>query len=154
MSNITSIVGQILFILSSIIVLFIVYKLVKPFRFHRKRKWSTMVFKLSFLVYLLVGLFFIYWYLFIGKNSSYSAFNENVAIHISQLFGDPKSVKLGTQGMGLAHVFLFLIDISIVLPVIAILVRRKIKKRLFFNSFFTAFNLMVVIYLLFYIGSK
>lgn len=154
MNGIGSIIGQILFIISIIIVLVIIYKLLKPFRYHRNRKWSTMMLKFSFLVYIAVFMVFVFWYIFVSKTLTFSAFNENTVTHLMRGLSQSQSSKVFQQENSWVYMLLIMIDIFLVLPVLAILIRRKIKKRIWFNTLFSIVNLLMSTYLIYYLVSK
>ncbi len=98
------------------------YNYVRPFLINRRRMLSTMLFKVSYMVYLLILLLFVYLFLLFGAN--------RVEYQISDAM------------FFLALVLLFL-------PNIAILIRRKVKRgRVLYNYFFTGINLLAAYFLI------
>ncbi len=154
MNGIGSIIGQILFIVSIIIIVIITYRLLKPFRYHRNRKWSTMMLKFSFLIYIAVFMVFVFWYIFVSKTLTFSAFNENTVSHLMNVFSKSSSSLVFQQENRWVYYILIIIDILLALPVLAILIRRKIKKRIWFNIIFTIVNFFMSTYLIYYLVSK
>jgi len=99
------------------------YNYVRPFLINRKRLLSTLLFKITYMVYLLTLLLFVYLFLLFGAN--------RVEYQISDLM-------------------FFLLLLFLFVPNIAILLRRKIKKgRIFYNYFFTVMNILATYFLLF-----
>jgi len=98
------------------------YNYVRPFLINRKRMLSTLLFKVTYMVYLLILLLFVYLFLFFGAN--------RVEYRISDLM-------------------FFLALLLLFLPNIAILLRRKVKKnRVTYNYTFTVINMMATYFLL------
>ena len=98
------------------------YHYVKPFRINRKRKYSTLVLKLSYLIYLLFLLTFMYLFLLVGADQI------EYRITDSMFFG--------------VLTLLFL-------PNIGILMRRKVAKiRVVYNYIFMGINLAATYYLI------
>ncbi|MBS3807478.1 MAG: hypothetical protein KGY60_08240 [Bacteroidales bacterium] len=98
------------------------YNYVRPFLFNRKRLVSTLLFKVTYMVYLLILLLFVYLFLLFGAN--------RVEYHISDMM-------------------FFLALLLLFLPNIAILVRRGIKRyRITYNYLFTFVNILATYFLL------
>ncbi len=92
------------------------YSFVKPFLINRKRKYSTLLLKLTYMLFLAFLLIFVYLFLLFGAN--------RITYHISDIefFG---------------------ILLLLFLPNIGILIRRKIKGiRVFYNYLFSVINLV------------
>lgn len=100
--------------------------LLKPARFHKKRKISTAAFKFSYLFYLLVFLVFTYLFLFY-REIPQEDFEDNLP-------------KINLESV--------LILFSFFVPNVSMLIRRKFKKgRTQYNYIFTVINLLVTMYL-------
>ncbi len=98
------------------------YNYIKPFLINRKRKYSTLFLKLSYLIYLFLLLVFVFLFLLFGA--------DKVEYRITD------SVFFGVL------VLLFL-------PNIGILIRRKIKNiRIVFNYIFSVINIVATYYLI------
>lgn len=98
------------------------YNYVKPFLINRKRKYSTFSLKLSYLIYLIFLLIFVYLFLLFG------AAKVEYRITDSMFFG---------------------VLILLFLPNIGILIRRKIKKtRVVYNYLFSGINIAATYYLI------
>lgn len=98
------------------------YHYVKPFRINRKRKYSTLALKLSYLIYLLFLLAFMYLFLLVGAD------RIEYRITDSMFFG--------------VLTLLFL-------PNIGILMRRKVANiRVVYNYIFMGINLAATYYLI------
>jgi hypothetical protein len=107
---------HILLVLVFLLTYILAYNYVKPFRLNRKRMISTLLFKISYMLFLLFLLIFIHLFLLFGAN--------RVEYHISDIM-------------------FFLLLILLFLPNIAILIRRKVKRyRILYNYFFSGVNLM------------
>ena len=97
------------------------YNYVKPFLINRKRKYSTLSLKLSYLVYLLFLLIFVFLFLLFGADKVEYKITDSV------FFG---------------------VLILLFLPNIGILIRRKIKNiRVIYNYLFSAINIVATYYL-------
>jgi hypothetical protein len=112
------------------IVLFIVflltyimaYNYVKPFLINRKRKYSTLSLKLTYLIYLAFLLIFMFLFLLFGANQVEYRITDSV------FFG---------------------VLLLLFLPNIGILIRRKVKSiRVIYNYIFTVINLSATYYLI------
>jgi len=98
------------------------YNYLKPFRINRKRKYSTLSLKLSYLIYLIFLLLFVFLFLLFGADKVEYRITDSV------FFG---------------------VLILLFLPNIGILIRRKIKKiRTIYNYLFTTINIVATYYLL------
>jgi hypothetical protein len=98
---------------------------------HKKRPYSTISLKVSYLIYLLTFLFLAYFLLF-----------------FSRLKGNPDE---NTDTNDLTIYYLAMI-LAFLLPNIGIMLRRKIKKlRTQYNIIFTAINIFITGILLFFI---
>ena len=98
------------------------YNYLKPFRINRKRKYSTLSLKLSYLIYLIFLLFFVFLFLLFGADKVEYRITDSV------FFG---------------------VLILLFLPNIGILIRRKIKNiRTIYNYLFTTINIVATYYLL------
>lgn len=118
------------FVISAFAVVFlVVYYRLKPFVFHRHRKYSTLALKLSYLGYLLLYLFMLHNYLFTPLFES----NENVTD---------------------AHILLLLLAGQI--PSLAIFLRRKVKHhKLQYYIAFSILNIAATLFfVLFYASNK
>jgi len=106
----------------------IIFRLLKPFKFHTKRKNSTAALKFSYLCYLVILIFVIYKFIFFDNRT---LFDSN-----------------GNMVNFFAIVNLVILLIGIVLPNLGIVIRRKIKNREPYNIFFTFINIFYFFYFL------
>ena len=122
------------FFLIGYIVLYIVSIIIlRPFRLHRKRKKSTIAFKVSYLIYLLFFLCFSYLLLFGNKELYENEEPYNTLFNI--------------------HFLLFLT--SAIIPNLGIMIRKRIKKnRVEYNVSFTLINVIYIAYLIFLCVSR
>ena len=98
------------------------YNYIKPFLINRKRKYSTLSLKLSYLIYLFFLLVFVFLFL---------------------LFGADKVEYRITDSM------FFVVLVLLFLPNIGILIRRKIKNvRIIYNYVFSIINIVATYYLI------
>lgn len=105
----------------------------KPFKAHKRRRYSTMVLKLTYLLYLSLYLVFIFLLLFKSETKLQSE-------EISE-----KWIKF----------YLALFLIITLLPNIGILIRRKIKKiRVNYNIAFSAINVISIILIILLLTNK
>jgi hypothetical protein len=117
------------FIATFLFVYVIAIILLKPFRLHRKRKVSTVALKISYLVYLAFFLAFVYLVLFFADSEVRDEENMDDSISV---------------------VYYIIVLTSFFIPNIGIMVRRRFKKnRLSFNYLATAFNVLIILALLF-----
>jgi len=117
--------NQLLYIVLFVVFLLtyiLAYNYVRPFLYNRKRLVSTLLFKITYMVYLFILLLFVYLFLFFGAN--------RVEYHMSDMM-------------------FFLALLLLFLPNIAILVRRGIKSyRITYNYIFTIVNILASYFLL------
>ena len=107
--------------------------ILKPFRLHRKRPGSTLILKLSYLVYLLVFLIMAYLVLFYSK-----------------MEGSLDDISFDSR----YNLYYIAVIISFVVPNVSIMFRRKIKVfRTAYNYGFTAINILITFTLFFIIYS-
>jgi len=122
MNQFGQILSRILVITGFSMIFMLAAVFLSPFRVNVKRKNSTYMLKFSYLAYLLVALSFFYYLVFL-KNEIKDTTNE------------------------LNYIFMIL---SLFVPNIGILLRRKFKKnRATYNYFFTGINLMIMVFLLY-----
>ncbi len=106
--------------------------IIRPFRFHRKRPYSTIIFKTTYLGYLAVFLALAYLVLFFSGSQTVDT-EEN-----SFLF----------------KIYYGIVIFSFIVPNLSIMFRRKIKRfRRAYNITFSIINVFVVLALLFIISS-
>ena len=121
MNQFGQILSRILVITGFSMIFMLAAVFLSPFRVNVKRKNSTYMLKFSYLAYLLVALSFFYYLVFL-KNEIKDTTNE------------------------LNYVFMVL---SLFVPNIGILLRRKFKKnRVIYNYFFTGINFIIMVFLL------
>ncbi len=118
-----------LFVIAAFTVLFLViYYRLKPFVLHRRRKYSTLALKLSYLGYLLLYLFMLHNYLFTPLFES----NENVTD---------------------AHILLLLLAGQI--PSLAVFLRRKVKHhKIQYYIVFSILNIVATLFFVFFYASN
>jgi uncharacterized membrane protein YhaH (DUF805 family) len=121
------------FFLIGYVILFIVSIIIlRPFRVHKRRRVSTMIVKISYLIFLALFLAFTYMLLF-GKK----VIAEN---------DQPYDT--------LFNVYFLIFLTATIVPNIGIMIRRRIKKnRVEYNVIFSLVNLLYALYLLFLITS-
>lgn len=123
---------QIFFFLGLIVIYIISAFILRPFRRHRKRKYSTISLKVSFLLFL--GVYFVFIYLLL--------FKPRVAIQDPLLYDTIFNV----------HFVIF--ASATIIPNIGIMLRQRMKKyRIEYNVFFTLINLVYIFYFLFMLTS-
>ena len=106
--------------------------ILRPFRFHRKRPYSTIIFKSSYLAYLAVFLSLAYLVLFFSASET--------------IEGDEDSI--------LFKIYYGITIFSFIVPNLSIMFRRKIKRlRRSYNIIFSIVNFLVIIALIFIIWS-
>jgi cytochrome bd-type quinol oxidase subunit 2 len=129
MNNFFQFLLHFIFIATFLFVYVIAIILLKPFRLHRKRKVSTVTLKISYLVYLAFFLAFVYLVLFFA-DSKVNA-EENLDDRISVIY-------------------YIIVLVSFFIPNIGIMIRRRFKKnRQAFNYLIAAFNLLIILALVF-----
>ena len=126
MTDVANFFMHLFFTLACLFIFLLAAILLKPLRFHHKRKYSTTALKISYLLYLIFFLVFSYLFFLIGGKS-------NLNLEESD---NPKSNLL--FGMLLFAFFI---------PNIAILLRRKIKNRTGYNITFSIINFLFTIFL-------
>jgi len=121
MNQFGQILSRILVITGFSMIFMLAAVFLSPFRVNVKRKSSTYMLKFSYLTYLLIALSFFYYLVFL-KNEIIDKTNE------------------------LNYIFIIL---SLFVPNVGILLRRKFKKnRVIYNYFFTGINLIIMVFLL------
>jgi cytochrome bd-type quinol oxidase subunit 2 len=129
MNNFFQFLLHFIFIATFLFVYIIAIIILKPFRFHRKRKMSTLALKLSYLVYLALFLAFVYLVLF---------------------FADSEVDSEERMQNGTSALYYIIVLVSFFIPNIGIMIRRRFKKnRGSFNLLVTAANFLVIIALIF-----
>ena len=132
MNNFFQFLLHFIFIATFLFVFIIAIIILKPFRLHRKRKVSTILLKISYLLYLAFFLGFVYLVLFFTDNEvSTEEVMEN----------------------GTSVIYYIIVLIAFFLPNIGIMIRRKFKeKRGVFNYAVSVMNLVVILALIFMIS--
>jgi cytochrome bd-type quinol oxidase subunit 2 len=129
MNNFFQFLLHFIFIATFLFVYVIAIILLKPFRLHRKRKVSTVILKISYLVYLAFFLAFVYLVLF---------------------FADSKVNTEEIMDNGTSVIYYIIVLVSFFIPNIGIMIRRRFKKnRNSFNYLIAAFNLLIILALVF-----
>ncbi|HOK51192.1 MAG: hypothetical protein WHT29_05465 [Bacteroidales bacterium] len=118
---------KVLYIIAFAFVFLLTYILLDPFRMHRKRPYSTIALKLSFLVYLVFAL--IITYLFLFNYSRSVSFFEDIE--------NPRASL---------HFTLYMI--TLIVPTLGIFLRRKFNRRTTYNIIFTIVNILCILYYL------
>jgi hypothetical protein len=111
---------RLVFIASFLLLYLIAIIILKPARYHVKRKYSTMALKFSYLIYLAFFLIFTYLFMFYQGGTPYL---ENP--------DDPRAIF---------HFSILLL--AFIIPNTGILIRRKIKWRTEFNIIMSCVNLI------------
>jgi len=113
---------RLVFIAAFLLLYLVAIIILKPMRFHVKRKYSTISLKFTYLIYLAIFLIFTYLFMFYngGNASIYLEGRDN-----------PKAIL---------HFSLLLL--SFMIPNTGILIRRKIKWRKEFNIIMSFVNLI------------
>jgi hypothetical protein len=128
MSNYSQIFLHLVFIGAFAFFILLASILLKPFRLHKRRPYSTAALKVSYLIYLATFLAYIYMLLF------FYDLQPGVEKGIINF-------KLSLEYVA----FLF----SFVVPNVGMLVRRKIKTwRVNYNLIFTVINILILLYLM------
>lgn len=119
------------FFLTGYVILFIVSIIIlRPFRIHKQRRISTYSIKISYLIFL--ALFLIFTYLL--------------------LFGNKIHDKENKPYDSFFNIYFLIFLSATIVPNIGIMIRRRIKKkRVKYNVFLTALNVLYSLYLLFLI---
>jgi hypothetical protein len=122
---------QFIFVACFLLLLVVSIIILRPFRIHKRRPISTVIFKLSYLVYLLVFLILAYLVLFYSRNQ------EEIE--------EPGKKNPFT-------IYYVMVIIAFLVPNLGIMFRRKvIKLRVQYNVIFTGINLAVILILSFII---
>jgi len=118
---------KVLYIIAFAFIFLLTYILLDPFRMHRKRPYSTLALKLSFLVYLIFALMITYLFLF----------NYSRSVSFFEDIENPRASL---------HFTLYMI--TLIVPTLGIFLRRKFNRRTEYNILFTIINLLCVLYYL------
>ena len=125
-----NLVMNIFITLACLFIFILAFVLLKPFRVHQKRIYSTISLKVSYLLYLLLFLSFFYIFFVIGGTGSLNL-EESVNTKSNVLFG-------------------FLL-FTFFVPNLAILLRRSVRQRTIYNTAFTITNIIFSSYLVYLI---
>ncbi len=118
---------QLLYIVAFSIIYLLAYILLDPFRIHRKRPYSTLFLKLSFLIYLAFALIITFLFLF--------NYSKSVSF-----FEDIENPRAST------HFTIYML--TLIIPTLGIFLRRKFSRRTEYNIFFTVINFLCILYYL------
>ena len=125
MEGFTNFLLHFIFIAVFLILIVVSIILLKPFRMHQKRPYSTISLKLSYLAYLISFLVIAFLILFYGDV--------------------PEDADLLRNDIFLTISYIIIV-LSFFIPNLEIFLRRRIKKkRQFYNIFFTIVNLFFVL---------
>jgi hypothetical protein len=128
MGNFFNGVFEIFFLIGYFLLFVVTILILRPFRYHRRRLKSTILLKMSYLLYLLSFLIFTYLLLFGHREVSESEQRYDSLFNI--------------------HFLLFLT--STIVPNLGIMIRRKISKnRVDFNILVSIVNLIYFFYLIY-----
>ena len=119
-----------IFIVSFFLVFFVTVIIVRPLREHKERPVSTILFKLSYLGYLLIFILLTYLVLFFsGGNDEGNTITSNIY-----------------------RIYYLVVGISFLVPNLSMMFRRKVKKlRRLYNVLFTAINILIILVLIYII---
>ena len=119
-----------IFIVSFFLVFFVTVIIVRPLRKHKERPVSTILFKLSYLGYLLIFILLTYLVLFFsGGNDEGNTITSNIY-----------------------RIYYLVVGISFLVPNLSMMFRRKVKKlRSLYNVLFTAINILIILVLIYII---
>jgi len=119
-----------IFIVSFFLVFFVTVIIVRPLRKHKERPVSTILFKLSYLGYLLIFILLTYLVLFFsGGNDEGNTITSNIY-----------------------RIYYLIVGISFLVPNLSMMFRRKVKKlRSLYNVLFTAINILIILVLIYII---
>lgn len=132
MNNFFQFLLHFIFVATFLFVFIIAIIILKPFRLHRKRKISTLMLKISYLVYLAFFLVFVYLVLFFADNE----------VNMEETMND-----------GTITVYYVIVFVAFFLPNIGIMIRRRFKKnRGKFNFLVSVLNMFIIMALLFMMG--
>lgn len=127
MQNLSQVFLHLIFIGSFAFFVLLATILLKPFRLHKQRPYSTAVMKTTYLVYLAVFLGYIYLLLF----------------YYNAQPGTDKGII--SFKMRLEYIAFL---VAFIVPNVAMLIRRKIKRwRVNYNIIASSFNIFILIYL-------
>ena len=121
---------KLLFLVAFVFIYLLVFILLKPFRLNLKRPYSTVILKITFMIYLATAFLFTFMFMF---------YNGERVIYLEDV-EDPRASK---------HFILMLSALFV--PNVAIFIRRKFRKRMVFNIFFSFINILSTWYYLFLI---
>jgi hypothetical protein len=128
MTNFSQIFLHVIFIGSFVFFIILAAILLKPFRLHKRRPKSTAALKISYLLYLVIFLTYVYLLLFYREL-------------------DP-GIEKGIINFRFSLEYIAFM-IAFFVPNIAMLIRRKIRTwRVNYNYIMMAFNLFIVLYLI------
>ena len=128
MSNYSQIFLHLVFIGAFAFFVLLASILLKPFRLHKRRPYSTAALKVSYILYLATFLAYIYMLLF--------------------FFDLQPGVEKGLINFKLSLEYVAFL-IAFVVPNVGMLARRKIKTwRVNYNLIFTVINILIVLYLM------
>ncbi|MGD2035927.1 MAG: hypothetical protein PVF73_12770 [Bacteroidales bacterium] len=123
---------QFFFLIGYIILFIISVIILRPFRVHKKRRFSTISLKISYLFFLVMFLVFTYLLLFGSKMIG----NDNRPYD------------------SIFNIYFLMFLTATIVPNVGIMIRRKIKKnRVEYNIMFTVVNMLYGMYLLFLVIS-
>lgn len=121
MNQFGQILSRILVITGFSMIFMLAAVFLRPFRINRKRRNSTYMLKFSYLAYLIVALSFFYYLVFL-------------------------KIEIKDKTNELNYIFMVL---SLFVPNIGILLRRKIKyNRVIYNYFFSGINFIIIMFFL------
>jgi hypothetical protein len=112
-------------ILSIIFILTLSILILRPARKHRKRLFSTIFIKTTYIFYLAIILFFIYFIMFFDVNKLFLQLLLNKTIF---------------------NFHFIILIMGITIPTIGIVIRRNISKRTTYNIIFSIVNMLFAIY--------
>lgn len=118
-------ISKILFLASCLFVFVLAYLLLKPFRWHVKRPYSTALLKITYLLYLIIAMLFTFEFMF---------YNGEKVLYLEDI-NDPRAT---------IH-FIFML-LALFFPNAAILLRRNIRKRQYFNPAVSLVNIVCAAY--------
>lgn len=122
---------RILFLITFVVIFYLAYRYLKPFRVHRKRAVSTLSLKLSYLAYLALFLYFLFFVLFFQVKDG-----------LSEIPDDDLIIRL---------YFIAVVTIS-VLPNLGIVFRRRFKaSRTNYNVAVAILNTLICVLLILFI---
>lgn len=120
------ILNQLFTIMASLLILIIAFVYLKPFRFHKTLKFSTLVFKISYLVYL-IALFVLFYMSMFYRNKS--------LLNTDYL-----------PACGYCYFIIVLIVVGMIIPTLGVAIRRKIKRRERYNYFLIFINFLYIFF--------